>query len=389
MAPRPLPRLRRGRRVLGARGDGPYACGDNRGRGAGIGDVEASRIGGRVRDGRRGASLRRAAAPPPLGLEDGAARGKEELFGAWRLFFERMAEQGPVVTPVRGPAMGGRRARRVHRATCSSGRGTSRSSSSASRARSSRQHHPEFGQGSHQTTLSLAPLSEQSMRELLDGFVPGLPDDLRERILARSEGVPLYAVETVRMLVDRGLLVEQDGAYRLTGEVAELEVPETLQGLIAARLDGLAAEERRLLQDASVLGKTFTKEALAELSQASTEAQLDPLLVGPRAQGGARRPGRPALAGARPVRVPAGSRAAGGIRDARPPRPQDTASRGCEAARSRASAPQSRRSSRSSRPTTSRRTRPRSMRRRCGGDQGKRTASSSPGPPSGRPRWAR
>ena len=50
------------------------------------------------------------------------------------------------------------------------------------------------------------------------------------------------------------------------GEVAELEVPETLHGLIAARLDGLAAEERRLLQDASVLGKTFTKEALAELS---------------------------------------------------------------------------------------------------------------------------
>ena len=139
--------------------------------------------------------------------------------------------------------------------------------------------HPEFGHGSHQTTLSLAPLSERSMRELLEGFVPGLPEDLRERILARSEGVPLYAVETVRMLLDRSLLVEQDGAYRLAGEVAELEVPETLQGLIAARLDGLAAEERRLLQDASVLGKTFTKQALAELSGVA-ESELDPLLSG-------------------------------------------------------------------------------------------------------------
>ena len=121
--------------------------------------------------------------------------------------------------------------------------------------------HPEFGHGSHQTTLSLAPLSEPAMRALLDGFVPGLPEELRERILARAEGVPLYAVETVRMLLDRGLLVEEEGVYRVTGEVAELEVPETLQGLIAARLDGLAAEERRLLQDASVLGKTFTKES--------------------------------------------------------------------------------------------------------------------------------
>ena len=213
-----------------------------------------------------------------LGLEDGPTRGKEELFGAWRLFFERMAEQGPVallfedlqwadaglvefiahllewarqqpifVLCLARPELQGR--------------------------------HPEFGHGSHQTTLSLAPLSERSMRGLLDGFVPGLPEELRERILARSEGVPLYAVETVRMLLDRGLVVEQDGAYRLDGEVAELEVPETLQGLIAARLDGLAAEERRLLQDASVLGKTFTKEALAELSGVA-ESELDPLVAG-------------------------------------------------------------------------------------------------------------
>ena len=139
--------------------------------------------------------------------------------------------------------------------------------------------HPEFGHGSHQTNLSLAPLSEQAMTDLLDGFVPGLPEELRARILARSEGVPLYAVETVRMLLDRGLLSEEDGVYRLAGEVTELEVPETLHGLIAARLDGLSADERRILQDASVLGKTFTKEALAFLSGAS-EAELDPLLSG-------------------------------------------------------------------------------------------------------------
>ena len=108
--------------------------------------------------------------------------------------------------------------------------------------------------------------------------MPGLPAEIREQILARAEGVPLYAVETVRMLLDRGLVAEADGVYEPTGPIEELEVPETLQGLIAARLDGLAPEERRVLQDASVLGKTFSKEALASLSGLSGD-ELKPLLA--------------------------------------------------------------------------------------------------------------
>jgi class 3 adenylate cyclase/tetratricopeptide (TPR) repeat protein len=213
-----------------------------------------------------------------LGLEDGPTRGKEELFGAWRLFFERMAEQGPVALLFEDLQWAD--AALVEFIAHLLEWARQQPIFVLCLARPELQgRHPEFGHGSHQTTLSLAPLSERSMRGLLDGFVPGLPEELRERILARSEGVPLYAVETVRMLLDRSLVVEQDGAYRLVGEVAELEVPETLQGLIAARLDGLAAEERRLLQDASVLGKTFTKEALAELSGVA-ESELDPLLAG-------------------------------------------------------------------------------------------------------------
>src|SRR5216117_1822664 len=107
------------------------------------------------------------------------------------------------------------------------------------------------------------------MEELLRGLVHGLPDDLQPKILERAEGVPLYAVETVRMLLDRGLLLRDGDEYRLAGAVETLEVPETLHALIAARLDGLSPEERRLLQDASVLGKTFTRAALAALSGAA------------------------------------------------------------------------------------------------------------------------
>ena len=89
------------------------------------------------------------------------------------------------------------------------------------------------------TSIYLDPLSTDSMETLLTGPIPGLSDDLRERILERAEGVPFYAVETVRMLLDRGVLVREGDAYRLAGEIETLEVPETLQALIAARLDGL------------------------------------------------------------------------------------------------------------------------------------------------------
>ncbi len=116
------------------------------------------------------------------------------------------------------------------------------------------------------------------MEALLAGLVPGLPDEVHSQILARAEGVPLYAVETVRMLLDRGALVQDGPVYRPAGPIEALEVPETLHALIAARLDGLSADERRALQDASVLGKTFSKSALAALSGLSLD-EIEPLLT--------------------------------------------------------------------------------------------------------------
>src|SRR6185437_10847268 len=112
---------------------------------------------------------------------------------------------------------------------------------------------PTWGAGHRNfTSLYLEPLPSAAMEELLAGLVPGLPAQLRDQILARAEGVPLYAMETVRMLLDRGLLVEDGSSYRVVGEIESLDVPETLHALIAARLDGLGPEERRLLGDASV-----------------------------------------------------------------------------------------------------------------------------------------
>jgi len=81
------------------------------------------------------------------------------------------------------------------------------------------------------------------------------------------------------MLLDRGLLELHGNTYRPTGTIPALEVPETLHALIAARLDGLTEQERRALQDGSVLGKSFSKTGLAALTGMGDEA-LDPILSG-------------------------------------------------------------------------------------------------------------
>ena len=82
--------------------------------------------------------------------------------------------------------------------------------------------------------------------------------------MARAEGIPLYAVETVRMLVAEGqLTASDDGTYAPTGDLATLAVPETLTALIAARLDGLEPADRSLVLDAAVLGQSFTPAGLA------------------------------------------------------------------------------------------------------------------------------
>src|SRR6266511_3883619 len=212
-----------------------------------------------------------------LGLAEHQARDKQDLFAAWRLFFERLAETYPTVLAFED--MQWADASLIDFVEYLLDWSRSHPLFVITLARPELlERRPTWGAGQRSfTSLYLEPLSGKAMEELLTGLVPGLPESLREQILARAEGVPLYAVETVRMLLDRGLLVQEGSVYRLTGTVETLEVPETLHALIAARLDGLTAEERRLLQDGAVLGKTFTRQGLAALSGLE-EKQLEELL---------------------------------------------------------------------------------------------------------------
>ncbi len=212
-----------------------------------------------------------------LGLEEGPHYERDDLFAAWRIFFERLATVNPVAMVFEDMQWADDSlldfidyllewSRQHPIFVCTLARPEIH------------ERRPTWGAGQRSfTSLYLEPLSHQAMEQLLGGLVPGLPDDLRARILERAEGVPLYAVETVRMMLDRGALVQDGPVYRPAAPIAQLEVPETLHALIAARLDGLAPDERHLLQNAAVLGKTFTRHGLATLAGLDDE-ELEPLL---------------------------------------------------------------------------------------------------------------
>ena len=214
-----------------------------------------------------------------LGLGEHETRERQDLFAAWRLFFERLAETYPTVLAFEDMQWADASLLDFVEHLLEWSRNHPLFVVTLARPELA-ERRPAWGAGHRNfTSLYLEPLPAAAMEELLAGLVPGLPASLRDQILARAEGVPLYAVETVRMLLDRGLLVEDGPSYRVVGEIESLEVPETLHALIAARLDGLSRDERRLVGDASVLGKTFTPAALAVLSGTS-QPELEPLLGG-------------------------------------------------------------------------------------------------------------
>ncbi len=201
----------------------------------------------------------------------------EQLFAAWRTFFERMAETGLVALVFED----------LHWADS----GTldfiehmlewSRSSPIfiVTLGRPDLlERRSDWGAGKRNfTSLYLEPLPEEAMRELLAGLVPGLPENAVRAIVGRADGIPLYAVETVRTLLAEGRLALEGDRYVPTQDLATLSVPETLQALIAARLDALDPVERSLVSVAAVLGQSFTLAGLAAVT-GNPEDELEPNL---------------------------------------------------------------------------------------------------------------
>lgn len=206
-----------------------------------------------------------------LGLVDAPAANREEMFSAWRTLFERIAARGVTVLVFEDLQWADAGLIDFVESILEWSKGCSILVVTLSRPELM-DRRPSWGAGLRNfTSLHLEPLPRGAMEDLLNGFVEGLPVEVVDRVLERAEGVPLYAVEMIRMLVDRGVIVGSDDGYRVDGELGTLEVPETLHALIASRLDSLPPRQRALLQDAGIVGSTFSVESLRVVNGGSSE----------------------------------------------------------------------------------------------------------------------
>jgi class 3 adenylate cyclase/tetratricopeptide (TPR) repeat protein len=131
--------------------------------------------------------------------------------------------------------------------------------------------------------ILLEPLAAEQSEQLVENLLgQGLPSQLSQRITAAAQGNPLFVQETLRMLVDEGLLQRDDGRWRITRDLEDVGVPPTIEALLAARLDRLRPHERSVLERASVVGSEFWLGAVSELSpkveRGEVAAQLDALV---------------------------------------------------------------------------------------------------------------
>ncbi|HUG31899.1 MAG TPA: adenylate/guanylate cyclase domain-containing protein [Acidimicrobiia bacterium] len=126
---------------------------------------------------------------------------------------------------------------------------------------------------SRKRTLSmhLSRLDDTSMEELVAGLAPGLSEPMVARIAERAAGVPLHAVEFVRMLLNTGQLVRDGDEFDFVGSDDEFPIPDSVSAIIGARIDRLEARAQSILRDASVLGLTFALGSLARLREESAD----------------------------------------------------------------------------------------------------------------------
>lgn len=112
--------------------------------------------------------------------------------------------------------------------------------------------------------LHLAPLTDHDSWQLVENLlrVASLPDEARQTILAKAEGNPFFVEEVIRMLIDHGGLERHGDRWVATRDLKDIQIPDTLQGVIMARIDRLPEEVKRTLQVASVIGRRFRARVL-------------------------------------------------------------------------------------------------------------------------------
>ncbi|MDQ3224263.1 MAG: AAA family ATPase, partial [Gemmatimonadota bacterium] len=203
--------------------------------------------------------------------------GREELFAGWRLFLERLAERHPVVLVIENLQWADSGLLDFLEYLLEWSHDSALFILTLARPDLVEKRPGWLAAHRDSLSLNLGPLPDALLAEVLHGLVPNLPAPVSQAIIARAQGVPLYAVELVRSLVDRGVVTIRGGVHTVIAEIGDLDVPDTLTSLISARLDRLPAAERRLVKDLAVLGDSFLASSVAAISDA-TVGQVNELL---------------------------------------------------------------------------------------------------------------
>jgi class 3 adenylate cyclase len=127
---------------------------------------------------------------------------------------------------------------------------------------------PGWGGGRRRfSSLVLEPLGPEEAERLVGLLldIDDLPDSLRRRILERGEGNPFFLEEILRRLIDEGRLVRDGERWRATSRARDVEIPDTIQAVLAARIDLLDPLDKRVLQGAAVVGRIFWSGSILEL----------------------------------------------------------------------------------------------------------------------------
>ena len=120
------------------------------------------------------------------------------------------------------------------------------------------------------TSVTLQPLDEDNSRQLVANLleIEDLPEKVRALILSKAEGNPFYVEEVIRSLLDAKLVIRENSHWRATREIETIAVPDTLAGVITARLDRLNDESKYVAQTAAVIGREFEYVVLEDVFEA-------------------------------------------------------------------------------------------------------------------------
>jgi class 3 adenylate cyclase/tetratricopeptide (TPR) repeat protein len=220
---------------------------------------------------------------PLVGVGDGSSDApREELFTAWRRFVEALAREGLLVLVFEDLHWADEPMLELIEHLLDEGE-VPFLMVGAGRPELFEHCYPGWcGDRRNAAVMTLPPLTDPETAVLVSSLLEAavLPAETQSMLIERSGGNPLFAEEFVQLLVDRGLLDRGHPGHSL-GDIGEVPVPESLQTLIASRLDALPADDKQLLQNAAVIGKVFWSGALAALcgcDESAVHGRLDDVI---------------------------------------------------------------------------------------------------------------